>query len=103
MLNSVDGPNKERDYCILTFFLNCGMRLSELIGIDIGHIKFDEDILTVIGKGNKERTVYLNKACMRAIKDYLKIRPNITGPDKEALFLSDRKKRISKRMVQTKQ
>ncbi len=104
-------PNKEltdhqkslgvRDYAICTLFLNCGMRLSELVGIDINHIKFDDAVLTVIGKGNKERTVYLNKACMNAIKEYLKIRPNITGPDNDALFLSERKKRISRRMVQT--
>ena len=104
-------PNKEltdhqkslgvRDYAICTLFLNCGMRLSELVGININHIKFDDAILTVIGKGNKERTVYLNKACLKAINEYLKIRPNITGPDNDALFLSERKKRISRRMVQT--
>ena len=104
-------PNKEltdhqkslgiRDYAICTLFLNCGMRLSELVGINISHIKFDEAILTVIGKGNKQRTVYLNKACMSAIKEYLKIRPNVEGPDSDALFLSERKNRISKRMVQT--
>lgn len=90
-----------RDYAIVTLFLNCGMRLSELVGINISHIKFDEAILTVVGKGNKQRTVYLNKACLVAINDYRKVRPVITGPDKDALFLSDRKKRISKRMVQT--
>lgn len=90
-----------RDYAIVTLFLNCGMRLSELVGINISHIKFDEAILTVIGKGNKQRTVYLNKACLSAINEYLKIRPVITGNDKDALFLSDRKKRISRRMIQT--
>lgn len=90
-----------RDYAIVTLFLNCGMRLSELVGINISHIKFDEAILTVVGKGNKQRTVYLNKACLMAINDYCKVRPVITGPDKDALFLSDRKKRISRRMVQT--
>lgn len=104
-------PNKElsehqkylgiRDYAICTLFLNCGMRLSELVGINIGHIKFDESSLTVIGKGNKERTVYLNKACVNAINDYLKVRPSITGQDEDALFLSERKNRISRRMVQT--
>ncbi len=90
-----------RDHAIVTLFLNCGMRLSELVGINTEHIKFDECLLTVIGKGNKERTVYLNKACMNAINEYLSIRPAITGPDSTALFLSDRKKRISNRMVQT--
>ena len=90
-----------RDYAIVTLFLNCGMRLSELVGIDISHIKFDEAILTVVGKGNKQRTVYLNKACLKAVNDYLKVRPAVTGTDKDALFLSDRKKRISRRMIQT--
>lgn len=110
-LRKVKNPDKEptkhqkdlatRDYAIVTLFLNCGMRLSELVGINISHIKFDEAILTVVGKGNKQRTVYLNKACLSALNDYLKIRPVITGADKDALFLSDRKKRISRRMVQT--
>ena len=93
--------NKERDYAMVTLFLNCGMRLSELVNIDIDHIKFDDAILTVIGKGNKERTIYLNKACINAIKDYLSIRPfdeNVI--DKKALFLSERKQRISRRTVQ---
>lgn len=91
-----------RDYAIVTLFLNCGMRLSELVGINLSRIKMDESVLTVIGKGNKQRTVYLNKACVNAINDYLKVRPVIAnGPDKDALFLSDRKKRISRRMVQT--
>lgn len=89
-----------RDYAIVTLFLNCGMRLSELVGINLNHIKFDEDRLTVIGKGNKERTIYLNKACIHAIEEYLKYRPNITGNDQDALFLSEREKRISKRTVQ---
>ncbi len=92
--------NRVRDYAIITLFLNCGMRLSELVGINIEHIKFDEAILTVIGKGNKERTVYLNKACMSAIKDYLEIRSNNGIDDDGALFLSERKKRISRRTVQ---
>lgn len=91
-----------RDYAMVTLFLNCGLRLSELVNIDFNHIKFDENILTVIGKGNKQRTIYLNKACVSAIQEYLKIRPSpIPGPDEKALFLSDRRKRISTRMVQT--
>lgn len=93
--------NTSRDYAIITLFLNCGMRLAELVSIDINHIKFDEEILTVIGKGDKERTVYLNKACISAIKDYLEVRPHDESVlDKNALFLSERKKRISKRTVQ---
>jgi len=110
-LSRLKNPDKEltehqkaigiRDHAICTLFLNCGMRLSELVGINISHIKFDEAILTVIGKGNKQRTVYLNKACVKVINDYLTVRPNITGPDSDALFLSERKRRISRRMVQT--
>jgi len=93
--------NSIRDYAMITLFLNCGMRLSELVSIDINHIKFDENLLTVIGKGDKERTVYLNKACIDAIKDYLEIRPfDESVIDPKALFLSERKQRISKRSVQ---
>lgn len=93
--------NSVRDYAMITLFLNCGMRLNELTNIDIGHIKFDDNILTVIGKGDKERTVYLNKACIEAIKDYLQIRPYGEDVlDQKALFLSERKQRISRRTVQ---
>lgn len=99
LLSSIDGENKERDYAIITLFLNCGLRLSELISIDIN--KINNDILTVIGKGNKERTVYLNNACIDAINNYLKVRPTDDSvKDKNALFLSERKRRISKRAVQ---
>lgn len=98
LLSSIDGENKERDYAIVTLFLNCGLRLSELISIDIN--KISNDILTVIGKGSKERTVYLNKACIDAINNYLKVRPVDDVKDKNALFLSERKRRISKRTVQ---
>lgn len=93
--------NRIRDYAIITLFLNCGMRLSELVGINISHIKFDEAMLTVIGKGNKERTIYLNKASMNAIKEYLSVRPEQSVEEpKDPLFLSERKVRISKRTVQ---
>ncbi|MGB7604424.1 MAG: tyrosine recombinase XerC [Lutisporaceae bacterium] len=98
LLASIDGENKDRDYSIITLFLNCGLRLSELVGIDINRL--NGDILTVIGKGNKERTVYLNKACLYAINAYLKVRPHDCVKDKNALFLSERKQRISKRTVQ---
>ena len=92
--------NRIRDYAIITLFLNCGMRLAELVGIDITHIKFDEALLTVVGKGNKERTIYLNKAALSAIKEYLEVRPTDGVIDKYALFLSERKTRISRRTVQ---
>ena len=88
---------RKRDYAIVTLFLNCGLRLSELVSIDIDKIK--EDTLTVIGKGNKERTIYLNEACIKAIDEYIKIRPKDTK-DKNALFISKRKNRISNRAVQ---
>ena len=102
--NDEKDKNKERDFAIITLFLNCGMRLSELVGINISDIKFDDMKLTVIGKGNKERTIYLNKACIDAINAYLKVRP--TNPKKDsknsdkALFLSSYRQRISKRTVE---
>lgn len=97
--------NKERDYAIITLFLNCGLRLSELVGINIQDIDFDECKLTVIGKGNKERIIYLNKACVNAIKTYLDVRPKEgiktdNKNSKKALFLSKRRERISNRTVQ---
>ena len=97
-----DNRNKERDYAIITLFLNCGMRLSELVGINIKDIHFDDCKMTVIGKGNKERTIYLNKACMSAINSYLGVRPKegIDYKSKDALFLSERRERISRRTVQ---
>ena len=97
--------NKERDYAIITLFLNCGLRLSELVGINISNIDFSENRLTVIGKGNKERTIYLNESCIKAIQDYMSVRPkegvkvDSKGSNK-ALFLSKRKERNSNRMVQ---
>jgi len=102
LLNSVDSENKhqKRDYCILTIFLNCGLRLSELCSINISSIK--GDILTIIGKGNKERTVYLNKACIKAISDYMAERGqiNILPLHRDALFISERKCRINMRTVE---
>ncbi len=94
--------NKERDFAIIILFLNCGMRLSELVGININDINFSDGKMTVIGKGNKERTIYLNEYCISAIKDYLAVRPHdgVKYTSKDALFLSKRKERISNRMVQ---
>lgn len=87
---------KTRDLCIATFFLNCGMRLSELIGMDLFDIESDNTI-KILGKGNKERTVYLNGACIRSLDRYLENRPEV---ESKALFLSRNKKRISARAVQ---
>ena len=100
-----DNRNCDRDYAIITLFLNCGMRLSELVGINIQDIDFSECKLNVIGKGNKERTIYLNKACMKAIASYLEVRPKegVKHDSKfsdKALFLSERKVRISNRTVE---
>ena len=97
--------NKERDYAIITLFLNCGLRLSELTGINLKDFDFNNNTLNVIGKGNKERTIYLNKSCLTAIKNYIEVRPkegikNDAKASNKALFLSKRKERISNRMVQ---
>ena len=88
-----DNRNYQRDYAIITLFLNCGLRLSELVGININDIDFSEARLTVIGKGNKERIIYLNKSCLKALYEYLEVRPKINY--NKALFLSERKERIS--------
>ena len=100
--NDEKDRNKERDYAIITLFLNCGMRLSELVGINLKDIDFNENKLNVTGKGNKERTIYLNKACVNAINNYLTVRPKngIKQGDFDALFLSERLERISNRTVQ---
>jgi site-specific recombinase XerD len=97
-----DSRYPERDFAIITLFLNCGVRLSELTGINIKHINFGEEKMNVIGKGNKERTIYLNKACMNAIQSYMHIRNTVEAnyDSKDTLFLSERKKRISNRNVQ---
>lgn len=100
LLHAVDGPEAERDRCILTLFLNCGMRLSELVAINIRDVIQNNSTLRIIGKGNKERIVYLNQACMDAIQSYLAVRPKDGVKDRDALFLSSRKTRISPKTVQ---
>lgn len=94
--------NSERNFAMITLLLNCGMRLSELVGINISDIDFTENRLTVIGKGNKERTIYLNNACVKALNNYLAVRPRdgVKYNSRDALFLSEQKKRISNRTVQ---
>ena len=99
LLKSIDGKAKERDYCIITLFLNCGLRLSELVGLNLGDIRSDNS-LRVTGKGNKERIIYLNDMCVQAINEYLKVRPVDGVKDKQALFISNRKTRISPKTVQ---
>lgn len=87
-----------RDYCILTLFLNCGLRLSELCGIDLS--SWRDDTLTVIGKGNKERTIYLNGACIKSMEDYFPDRITPVSQDKDALFISRLGRRVTPRAVQ---
>lgn len=118
MLTHIDTTDYKRDYCIIVFFLNCGMRLSELVGINIKDIRSTHDAdgnevytLKVLGKGSKERIIYLNNACVNAFLDYTA--PEETNPDTrkasgmrdmspktDALFLSKLGKRISNRRVQ---
>ena len=93
LLQAVDGKNRERDYCILCLFLNCGLRISEIVGLNLSDIQ--EDHLRIMGKGSKERIVYLNDACVDALNDYLVVRSNIAAIDRTALFLSNRRKRMS--------
>ena len=97
LLDSVDGKNQERDYCILTLSLNCGLRISELVGLNLNDIQ--DDALRVLGKGNKVRIIYLNDACQDALKRWLAVRRPIQGRDQNALFLSSRDERISRSMV----
>lgn len=118
LLSNINTPDQKRDYCIVVFFLNCGMRLSELVGINIKDIRSTKDAngneiysLKVLGKGSKERIIYLNQACVNAYLDYFA--PDNTDPDSrsaagcrdmsattDALFLSRRRTRISNRRVQ---
>lgn len=98
LLNVISGEFKERDYCMIILFLNCGMRLSELVGINITDI--NGDTLIVTGKGDKERTIYLNSSCLDAIENYLSVRPKTEEFGEYALFLSKRRQRISTKTVQ---
>lgn len=99
LLNAVDGKYKERDYAILTLFLNCGLRVSEMAGLNYTDIRQD-NTMRVLGKGNKERIVYLNQACVTAIKNYMEVRPVDGVKDKYALFISRNLNRISVKMIQ---
>ncbi|MGN0468589.1 MAG: tyrosine recombinase XerC [Acutalibacteraceae bacterium] len=102
LLRSVDGKFKERDFCILTLFLNCGLRLAEMVSLNLSDFDLYEKTLRVTGKGNKQRMLYLNKACVDAISDYLKVRPvdGLKGDDRNALFISRLNKRMGRQAVQ---
>jgi site-specific recombinase XerD len=93
LLDSVEGANRERDFCILTLFRNCGLRISELAGLDLTDLRADS--VRILGKGDKERVVYINDACADAINDYLQVRKALAGADTKAFFLSSRRTRIS--------
>lgn len=93
LLESVDEPNQARDYCILMLFLNCGLRISELAGLNLNDIRGDQ--LRVLGKGNKERIVFLNTACQQAVEDWLAARGNSASLDPNALFLSRKHTRLT--------
>lgn len=98
LLDHVDGPNQVRDYCILTLFLNCGLRISELIGLNVTDVRGDQ--LRVLGKGNKERVLFLNEACRSALDDWMTERSALTLLDQNALFVTPRnRKRITRAAV----
>lgn len=97
LLSAAEGA---RDYCILVLFLNCGMRLSELVGLNLSDIRLREGTMKITGKGNKERIVYLNDACLAALRSYLAVRPKDGLLDRNALFISKQRKRISPKTVQ---
>ena len=100
--NDKESKTRERDYAIITLFLNCGMRLSELVGINLNDMDKDMRSLRVLGKGSKERIVYLNDACKSALSRYLEIRlsEKYKAVNVPALFISKQYKRISNKTVQ---
>ncbi|MCL2509030.1 MAG: tyrosine recombinase XerC [Oscillospiraceae bacterium] len=99
LLACVDGKFRERDYCIITLFLNCGLRLSELVGLNLTDIRSD-DTMRIMGKGGKERIIYLNDACKSALNRYLNVRPRDGVKDREALFISRQMRRMNPRSVE---
>lgn len=105
LLSSVEGRHEKRDFCILIIALSCGLRVSEIVGIDVQDIRTSagNQFLNIVGKGGKERQVFLNKVCIDAINDYLSIRETEYKPEtghEDALFLSQQHKRISVDAVQ---
>lgn len=100
--NDLESKSRVRDYAIITLFLNCGMRVSELVGIDLNDVDKSFRSLTVTGKGNKQRIVYLNSACREALSDYYteRVGEKHKQTASHALFLSNREQRISVKTVQ---
>lgn len=100
-LSNIDGKFQARDLAMFSLLLNCGLRLSELVGINFKNLNLEKRTLRVIGKGNKERLVYLNDLCVESIQNYLEVRPDVTNKaDADALFISSHGRRISNRMVE---
>ncbi len=97
---SQGGANTKRDFAILTLFLNCGMRVSELAGISIPDLSSDLSQLIITGKGNKQRLVYLNNACISALRDYIEQRKAESCRDEKALFVSRNHRRLSVKSIQ---
>lgn len=97
LIYKIQGCHRTRDIAIITMFLNTGLRLSELVNININDIK-DDFSIKIIGKGNKERIIYLNDVVLKTLNDWLRIRPD--AKDQPALFISERKNRISIKAVQ---
>ncbi len=97
--NDKDSKTTARDFAIITLFLNCGMRVSELVGISLNDLDRGLRSMRVVGKGNKERIIYLNEACKDAIEKYLSVRMAVKAKS-NALFLSSREQRISVKTVQ---
>ncbi len=98
LLEAVQGPNQTRDYCILLLFLTCGLRLSELAALNLSDVR--GETLRVTGKGNKERVLDINDACREALDDYIKLRLKQPSVDKNALFVSRNRRRLSVKTVQ---
>lgn len=100
LLEAISGPNEVRDYCMITLLLNCGLRVGELVGLNIQDVR--EDTIRVLGKGNKERQLYLNDACLTALDDYRALRPEPKDDvrNRNALFVSRNKTRLTTRSVE---
>ena len=100
--NDIESPTNTRDYAIIVLFLNTGMRLSELVGLNLKSFASDLSLVKVIGKGNKERIIYLNEMARNAVKEYLEVRldPKYVKTSDTAFFLSSREQRISNKTVQ---
>lgn len=100
LLNSIDGKYKTRDYCIITLFLHCGLRLSEMANLNLSSIS--GNCLRVTGKGNKQRELFLNETCIDVLNNYLEFRRKIVSKSghENALFLSQQRSRITPRMIE---